>query len=152
MKKLLCPVGILLTATFLLTACETPGEGAKHGALIGAGIGALSERNIQGAAAGAAIGAAAGALAGKIARDERRQRYYDEYPEDYYYNRGYYDSDGYWRPEYRSSRRDYPYGRPTDRRGYVRSPYRPYNLIDVRGIPEGAKVLDPSCDRVFINP
>jgi hypothetical protein len=152
MKKLLRPVCALLAVPFLFTACETPGEGAKHGAMIGAGIGALSEGTIRGAAIGAGIGAAAGALAGKIAKDERRQRYYEEYPEDYYYNHGYYESDGYWRPRYESRRRDYPYGRPTARYGYVRSPYRPYNLIDVRDIPEGAKVLDPSCDRVFINP
>jgi hypothetical protein len=152
MKKILRSVCALLTVPFLFTACETPGEGAKHGAMIGAGIGALSEGNIQGAAAGAAIGAAAGALAGKIAKDERRRRYYDDYPEDYYYNRGYQDRDGYWRPEQSSRRHDYPYGRPTARRDYVRSPYRPHHLIDTRGIPRGAKVLDPSCDRVFINP
>jgi hypothetical protein len=152
MKKLFCSICTLLLVPFLFSACETPGEGAKHGAMIGAGIGALSEGTIEGAAAGAAIGAAAGALSGKIAQEERRQRYYEEYPEDYYYNHGYYDADGYWRPRYEAPRHHYPYGRQTARHGYVRSPYRPYNLIDVRGIPEGAKVLDPSCDRVFINP
>jgi hypothetical protein len=38
----------------------------------------------------------------------------------------------------------YPVARPTNRRGFVTSPYSPYNLIDVRGIPSGATVVDPS--------
>ena len=40
----------------------------------------------------------------------------------------------------------------TGRSGFVTSPYRPYNRIDVRGIPRGAQVVDPSCDRIFVNP
>ena len=38
------------------------------------------------------------------------------------------------------------------RSGYVRSPYYPYNTIDVSGLPHGAKVMDPSTGRPFINP
>ena len=34
----------------------------------------------------------------------------------------------------------------------VISPYYPYSRIDVRGIPRGAKVEDPSTHRIFINP
>ncbi|MEO8352803.1 MAG: hypothetical protein ABI680_13795, partial [Chthoniobacteraceae bacterium] len=64
-------------------------------------------------------------------RDERRRAY----------QTGYYDRRG-----------GYPMGNRTSRRGYVRSPYSPYNLIDVRGIPRGARVIDPSTDRIFINP
>ncbi len=43
---------------------------------------------------------------------------------------------------------------PTAKRGkggYAISPYTGAN-INVRGIPPGAKVLDPSAHRVFINP
>ena len=43
-------------------------------------------------------------------------------------------------------------GRFTGRSGFVTSPYAPYNRIDVRGIPQGAQVVDPSCDRIFVNP
>jgi hypothetical protein len=46
----------------------------------------------------------------------------------------------------------YPYGRPTEESGIVRSPYYPNNLVDVRGIPHGAMVIDPSTNRVFIRP
>ena len=46
----------------------------------------------------------------------------------------------------------YPPAQTTDRRGFVLSPYSPYHEIDVRGIPHGALVRDPSCDRLFVNP
>jgi hypothetical protein len=52
----------------------------------------------------------------------------------------------------RDSSDSYPPGRPTDRPGFVVSPYPPYNRIDVRGIPRGAQVQDPSTGRIFINP
>jgi hypothetical protein len=151
MKKHLPHICALLAVPFLFSACETPGEGAAHGAMIGAGIGALSTGTLRGAAAGAAIGAATGAVTGKIAEDERR-RYYGEYPEDYYHGHGHYDDAGYWYPDGVERRHDYPFGRPTPRDGFVYSPYRPHHLIDVRGIPSGAKVEDPSCGRIFINP
>ncbi len=120
-------IAALLLASFGLTACETPGQGAKNGAIAGAIIGGLATGRFRGALAGAAIGAGTGALIGEENKQDR-QRYYAE--------------NGY----------SYPYGRPTDNDGYVVSPYRPHNLIDVRGIPSGAHVVDPSCDRVFINP
>ena len=54
--------------------------------------------------------------------------------------------------DYREERRGYPMGRFTDRPGFVLSPYYPYNRIDVRDIPRGARVQDPSTGRIFINP
>ncbi len=122
---LLVPVG--------LTSCETPGEGAKTGAIVGAGIGALTRGDLRGAIQGAAIGAASGAILGKLNRDDRRrEREYVRVPDDEYAR--------------------YPTARPTRDYGYVQSPYRPYNLIDVRGIPRGAVVEDPSTGGRFINP
>ena len=41
---------------------------------------------------------------------------------------------------------------PTDRKGFVISPYAPYHEIDVQAIPRGALVRDPSCNRLFVNP
>ena len=116
-------------AAFGLTACETPGQGAQNGAIAGGIIGGLATGRLGGALAGAAIGAGTGALIGEENKQDR-DRYYSE--------------NGYTYA--------YPYGRPTDTPGYVTSPYRPHNLIDVRGIPSGAHVIDPSCDRMFINP
>ncbi len=45
-----------------------------------------------------------------------------------------------------------PYASRTGDPGFVESPYYPYNIIDVRGIPRGATVLDPSTNNIFINP
>jgi hypothetical protein len=155
LRKRLLPVSAICLA-LALAGCETPGQGAKYGALIGAGVGALSERNIEGAAAGAAIGAGAGALLGYLNKKERGS-YYDG--DRYLDEPGYYGSDGIYyrdgRPVRRSGYREYssvPYGRRTGRPGFVRSPYRPYHVIDVAGVPRGARVLDPTCERVFINP
>jgi hypothetical protein len=46
----------------------------------------------------------------------------------------------------------YPYAEPADRPGFVYSPYPPHNVVDVRGIPHGALVRDPSSGGVFRKP
>jgi len=128
----------LLSLSLLLNGCETPGKGAEHGAMIGGAIGALATHSLRGAVFGAAAGAAAGALAGHINKEEREERYNSEYPDDPTYTGEPYGA--------------LPYGRLTDEAGFVRSPYEPHHLIDVRGIPHGARTIDPSCNRIFINP
>ena len=120
-------VAAILLAAFGLAACETPGQGAKNGAIAGAIVGGLATGRFRGALIGAAVGAGTGALIGEENKQAREQ---------------YYEQDGY----------AYPYGRPTDTPGFVYSPYRPHNVIDVRGIPSGARVVDPSRDQIFINP
>lgn len=132
MKPALPAIAASLTLTFAFSGCETPGQNAMLGAGTGAAIGGLLHGSGHDAVKGAAIGAGAGYLLGKILQNDRRNHSYDEY--DSYSDRG------------------YPVATPTNRPGFVTSPYRPYNLIDVRGIPGGAKVVDPSCQRVFINP
>ena len=131
MKRLLSlgAVSAILVSTF--TGCETPGQSALAGAATGAAIGGLLHGRGDQALAGAAIGAGAGYVLGKAAQHER-QRGYEE---------GYYESGG-----------RLPYAHQAGRSGYVRSPYYPYNTIDVSGIPHGAKVMDPSTGRPFINP
>jgi hypothetical protein len=105
----------------------TPGQKAMAGAAAGAAAGAIATGRGSGALGGAAIGAGAGYLIGRLQERNRREAYYE-------------DSGSY------------PVGRPSRRWGFVFSPYYPHNLIDVRGIPRGEQVLDPSVDRVFINP
>jgi hypothetical protein len=124
-----------LLASVLLTGCETTGQNTLLGAGAGAAIAAATGHSPL---RGAAIGAASGFVVGKVLKHERERAY-----EEGYYDREY----GYGR-----TRGGYPLGHRSSRRGIVRSPYPPYNDIDVRGIPGGAKVLDPSCNRVFINP
>lgn len=108
--------------------CETTGQTTLLGAGTGAAIAAATDHSPL---RGAAIGAASGFLIGKLFQYERRRAY-----EDGYYER---------------SERRYPVAHRS-RPGFVISPYRPYYEIDVRGFPHGARVIDPSNERVFINP
>jgi osmotically inducible lipoprotein OsmB len=150
MKKLVPIVSLALLASFTFTGCETPGQSALTGAATGAAIGGILTGRGDGALAGAAIGAGTGYIVGKQVQAERRAAY----------DHGYYDGRGPDDRDYRDDRysrddrdRDrYPLGRLTDRRGFVVSPYPPYSRIDVRGIPRGAQVEDPSTNRIFINP
>jgi hypothetical protein len=118
---------VLITPVLALTSCEsTTGTGALVGAAGGAALGGLlgggKGRNI---AAGAILGAGTGALAGHlIGRADER---------------GYYGN------------RKLPYGRAVSRTT-VESPYRPYNLINVAGIPRGSVVEDPTTGGRFIRP
>jgi hypothetical protein len=129
MKRSIPFVCLSLLAAITFSGCGTSGDNALAGAAAGAAIGGLLHGRGSDALRGAAIGAGAGYLIGKIVKHEEHERERRE---------GYYD--------------DLPYAEPTDRHGFVTSPYRPHNLIDVRGIPHGAQVIDPSCDRPFINP
>jgi len=108
--------------------CETPGQSALVGAGTGAAIAAATENSPLG---GAAIGAGAGFLVGKLLQYDRRRAYYDE--------------------SYDRYERRYPVARRS-RSGFVISPYSPHHEIDVRGFPRGARVIDPSNERIFINP
>lgn len=144
MKKLIPSISLALCAVFAFSGCETTGDSVLLGAATGAAVGGLATGHGRGALTGAAIGAAGGYLVGKAVQHERRRAY----SEGYYEGRGE-RYDGRDR-DYRDER--YPVGRLTNRDGFVVSPYRPYNRIDVRGIPRGAQVQDPSTGGIFINP
>lgn len=127
-----CGVVVALLAAVPLgfTSCDSP---TGQGAAIGAGAGALIGAAASGGRPGAALaGAAAGALTGTLVGAAVEQS----------------DAEAY---EHRP-REGYPVADRTDRRGIVVSPYRPHYEIDVRGVPRGALVRDPSCDRLFVNP
>jgi len=126
-SRMLSLVSASLLAGVALSGCETPGRTSLLGAGVGAAAAAATGHS---ALRGAAIGAGAGYVVGRLARRER-ERAYEE---------GYYEGRG-----------GSPYGRRL-RGGFVRSPHYPYNTIDVRGIPRGARVVDPSTNRTFINP
>ncbi len=128
-KNSLLIVSALALGSFALTSCDTPtGQGAGYGAATGAVIGAAATGTVRGAATGAAIGAGTGALIGAAVEADQR---------------GYYEGHemGY-----------YPMGMRTGTPGLVRSPYPPNALVDVRGVPHGALVRDPSSGRVFRKP
>jgi len=117
-------------ASLALSACDSPvgaaaGYGAASGAILGAAIGGRPQTAAMGAAAGAGLGA----LVGAIVQDSQRYRYYQDPPPG-----------------------GYPMAHPSGQPGFVISPYYPHNLIDVRGIPRGAMVIDPSVQRPFIRP
>lgn len=132
MKILLNSVvaAVLAVSSLSLTSCDTVAQGIGSGAAVGAIAGGLTGSGTN-AARGAAIGAVAGGLLGAVVAEN----------EGAYYSRGYTES-------YRS----YPVATPTDRRNFVISPYSPYYEINVRGVPSGALVRDPSCGRLFIRP
>ena len=113
-----------------LAGCESTGKTTLLGAGAGAAVAAATGHS---ALRGAAIGAASGFVVGKIVKHERERAYGEEY----------------YGVRYRGG---YPVARLSGREGYVVSPFPPHHLIDVSGIPSGAKVVDPSCERVFINP
>jgi hypothetical protein len=141
MKSCLPLLNLSLCGLILFSGCESSGHNAMAGAAAGAVVGGLLHGRGSDALAGAAIGAGAGYLIGKVVKHERHER-----EREYYRER---DAGYGGDPRVRDN---LPYAEPTDRYGFVTSPYRPYNLIDVRGIPHGAEVVDPSCERSFINP
>jgi hypothetical protein len=52
-----------------------------------------------------------------------------------------------------AARGDYPYGVPVpDKPGFVRSPYSPDKLTDVRGYAPGTEVKDPYTGKIFLVP
>ncbi len=140
-RKFVPLVALSLLVVVGFSACETPGQTA----LLGAGTGAIiGNQSHTGPLRGAAIGAGVGYLVGRLVQHDRRRAY----EEGYYEGRG----SRYYRASSYSSRSGDPVGEPTERRGFVISPHPPHNLVDTRGIPRGARVLDPSTRQVFINP
>lgn len=130
MKKYsLFAVSAAVLTMFGLSSCDTPtGQGAGFGAATGAIIGAAATGDVRGAAIGAGIGAASGALIGASIEADQNG-YYAGHPIGYY-----------------------RYGRRTGRGGFLYSPYPPHNIVDVRGIPHGALVRDPSTGGIFRKP
>ena len=56
-------------------------------------------------------------------------------------------------PTTQAARGDYPYGVPVpDKPGFVRSPYSPDKLTDVRGYAPGTEVKDPYTGKIFLVP
>ena len=122
-------VGGVLFAALSLTSCDSPtGTGAAAGAAGGALIGGLATGRTGGAVVGAGLGALTGALIGNAVEHDGAEAYGPE------------------------PRGGYPAARTTGQKGVVLSPYSPYHEIDVAGIPHGALVRDPSCNRLFVNP
>ena len=127
-----------LIAATALTSCQSVEGNTALGAVAGAAIGALRHGRGEDALKGAAIGAGAGFLGGKALEAERNAA--DARAYQY----------GGYQPETRGT--GLTFAQPTARSGFVRSPYAPYHIIDVRSIPRGAEVMDPSCERNFLNP
>jgi predicted small secreted protein len=118
-KKDLLIVAGLLFSSFALTSCDTAtGQGAGWGAATGAVLGAAATGNVRGAAVGALIGANTGAIIGASIDEDQALRYGP-------------------RP-----RGGFPFGRRTDTPGFYQSPYPPYQIYNLRGVPHGGLVDD----------
>ncbi len=154
--------GLLLVccASVLLSGCETPGQSALAGAGTGAVMGGMLKGTGRGMAQGAAIGAAGGYVLGAYGQSERQRGYAQgsgsyaqpAVPPAYYAQPP--ATDRYYHHQHYSQPRAEPmlYGRHSGRYGFVYSPYGGRALVDVRGLPRGARVVDPFCGRVFLNP
>lgn len=161
MRNARSAVGLILVfcASVLLSGCETPGQSALAGAGTGALLGGMLKGTGRGMAQGAAIGAAGGYVLGAYGQSERE--------------RGYAQGSGAYAPQpappvyyapppveprYHGHYYSHPraeamlYGSHSGRYGFVYSPYGRRDLVDVRGLPHGAQVMDPFSGRVFVNP
>ena len=152
MNKFFIPTLVLGLTSVCFTSCETPGQSALAGAATGAVMGGLLKGDTRNVARGAAIGAAGGYVLGKYGESERQrgaiegQGGYSPPP----LREVYYAAPPAPRP-YHYHRESPRYGRFSGTYGYVYSPYTG-QLVDVRGIPRGAQVVDPSTGRIFYNP
>lgn len=112
-------VSALTLSALSLSSCDTPtGQGAGFGAAAGAVLGAAATGDVHGAATGALIGAGTGAIIGASIEQDQALRYGP-------------------RP-----RGGFPYGRRTETPGFYHSPYPPYQVYNLRGIPHGGLVED----------
>ena len=122
-------ISVVTLSSVVLSSCDTPtGAGAGYGAAAGAIIGGAATGHVRGAAIGAAAGAATGALIGRSIQEDQARAYGPPPPGGY------------------------PVARWSGTPGLVISPYPPHRLVDVRGIPPGAMVRDPSTGGIFIRP
>ena len=141
----------------LLTSCETPGQSALAGAGTGAVMGGMLKGTGRGMAQGAAIGAAGGYVLGAYGQSERQRGYAQgswgqpQPASPAYYAPAPVPRHGHY--QHFVPRSDpLVYGRRSGRYGFVYSPYGRGDLVDVRGLPHGAQVVDPYSGRVFLNP
>ena len=152
-------VGLIggLGTSLLLSGCETPGQSALAGAGTGAVTGGMLKGTGRGMAQGAAIGAAGGYVLGAYGKSERNRGYaqasgaYSPPSPPVYYAPS--PEPRYYQPRHTVVRAEpVLYGRHSGRYGFVYSPYGRRELVDVRGLPHGARVVDPFCGRIFLNP
>lgn len=155
---------LLLACCVLLSGCATPEQSALAGAGTGAVLGGMLKGTGRGMAQGAAIGAAGGYVLGAYGQSERANGYAQASggyvpPQTVYYAPAPVYAPPPVAPSYHHHHY-YPqartevvlYGRRSAHFGFVYSPYGGGNLVDVRGFPRGARVVDPYCGRVFFNP
>ncbi len=114
-----------------LSSCTTAQQqGAQYGAMAGAALGVLSGDDSEEVITKAGIGAAIGAGVAAVREGQVPQQQNPTV----------------------SQPQSYPYASPTGTTGYVKSPYSPYNTVDVRGIASGSKVTEPGSNNIFIIP
>lgn len=130
-------IGVTSAVALLgLSSCsQYQQQGAAVGALAGGAIGALAGDGggdaVKGAAIGAAVGAGAAAVKEQHDQSTSRQSAYQNQTA----------------PTIPSS--NYPVAVKTETVGYVKSPYSPYNVVDVRGIPAGKLAKEPGTEKIF---
>ncbi len=146
---------LVCVVPLFFSGCETPGRSALAGAGTGAVVGGMLKGTGKGMAQGAAIGAAGGYVLGAYGQSERAKGYAQAtggYPPPAVYHGRPPIVSRYPHPHHPRFVEPMLYGRHSGRYGFVYSPYGSGNLVDVRGLPRGAQVVDPYTGRVFLNP
>ncbi len=128
----------LLTAAFAVSCTPLQQQGASVGALGGAAIGALTGKTSTDIARGAAIGAAAGAGAAVVKEQHEKSQ-------------GAYNTGGNQTPQVSQTAPppQYLVATTTSTPGHVRSPYAPYQVVNVKGFKSGQLAKVPGTNQVF---
>ena len=129
-------LGALATALTFTSCTPYQQQGAAVGGLGGLAVGAIAGDDTEDALAGAAIGAAVGAGAAALKEESDRKKNYNASREQA-------------PPPPPASSGDYPKATKTDNPNLVISPYKPHNVIDVRGFSGGQLAKDPSNNQIF---
>ena len=115
-----------------LNSCTTTQQrGAQYGAIAGAAAGVLTGDDVGDIAVKTGVAAAIGVGVATILENQNTPARTNEVA---------------------TQPAGFPAGVKTATNGYVKSPYSPYNVIDVRGIASGTKVTAPGSNNIFIVP
>ena len=129
---------IALASVAGFSSCTTGQQkGAQYGALAGVALGTLSGDNTENVLVKTGLGAALGAVVVALKEEHTAA---NSSP----------SVEGIHSAPVQTQR--YPYGTRTTTPGIVKSPYSPYNVVNVEGIASGTKVTEPGSTNIFIVP
>lgn len=137
---LLRPVAVAGLITALASCTQYQQQSAAVGALGGAAIGAIAGDS-EDVLRGAVIGAAAGTGYGALRENQEKAKTKSTPTPKPTYNAG--------ESNRQPSDVGYPNAKLTGTKGFVLSPYPPYNVVNVKGFNSGELARDTSTGKIF---